>query len=326
MRAIIQDRYGPPEHLRVEEIDPPSLTDTGVLVRVQASSVNAGDWRRVRAAPIVLRAVEGVRRPRNPQLGGDAAGIVEAVGSAVAHLAPGDRAYGIRTGAFAEMVNGRSFVRMPSNLSFEEAAAVPIAGVTALQAVRDHAGVAAGDRVLVNGAGGGVGSMVVQIAKADGAEVTAVTGPRTIDMLRSIGADRVIDYTREDFTMGPRDQDVVIDIGGNRSVRALRRRLKSDGRLVLVGAGAGRLGPMTRLFGGMVRKRILRQPIGMYIAAVRVEDLEALTQLIEAGKLRPVVDRTYPLERTAEALRYVESGQARGKVVITIASREADRQ
>ena len=219
---------------------------------------------------------------------------------------------------FAELVNGRSFVRMPTNLGFEEAAAVPIAGVTALQAVRDHGRVRPGDRVLVNGAGGGVGSMVVQIAKADGAEVTAVTGPRTLDLVRSIGADRVVDYTQEDFTRTAGDHDVTIDLGGNRSVRALRRTLGTGGRLVLVGAGAGRLGPMTRLAGGLVRMRLLRQPIAMFIAAVRVEDLDALTELIEAGKLRPAIDRSYPLEQVPEALRYVESGQARGKVVITI--------
>lgn len=318
MRAIVQDRYGSPEHLRLAEVDPPSLTDNGVLVRVHASSINAGDWRRVRAAPFIIRASEGWRRPRSSLLGGDAAGVVEAVGSAVTHLAAGDRAYGIRTGSFAELVNGRSFVRMPANLGFEAAAAVPIAGVTALQAVRDHGRVRPGDRVLVNGAGGGVGSMVVQIAKADGAEVTAVTGPTTLDLVRSLGADRVIDYTREDFTRTAADHDVTIDLGGNRSVRALRRTLGTGGRLVLVGAGAGRLGPMTRLAGGLVRMRLLRQPVAMFIAAVRIEDLNALTELIESGKLRPAIDRTYPLEQVPEAMRYVESGQARGKVVITI--------
>ncbi len=317
MRAIVQDRYGSPEHLRVAEVDPPSLTEHGVLVRVHASSINAGDWRRVRAAPILVRAVEGWRRPRSPLLGGDAAGIVEAVGAAVTHLAPGDRVYGIRTGSFAEMVNGRSFSRMPANLGFEEAAAVPIAGVTALQAVRDHGHVRPGHRVLVNGAGGGVGSMAVQIAKADGAEVTAVTGPRTVDLVRGLGADRVIDYTAEDFTRSAGDHDVTIDIGGNRSVRELRRTLTPNGRLVLVGAGAGRLGPMTRMAGGIIRMRVLRQRIAMFIAAVRVEDLDALTDLIEAGKLRPAIDRTYPLEQVPEAMRYVESGQARGKVVIS---------
>ena len=323
MRAIVQDRYGSPELLRIAEVDAPSVTENGVLVRVHASSINAGDWRRVRAAPALVRASEGWRRPRNPLLGGDAAGTVEAVGSAVTHLRPGDRAYGIRTGSFAELVNGRSFVRMPANIGFEEAAAMPIAGVTALQAVRDHGRVTAGDRVLVNGAGGGVGSMVVQIAKADGAEVTAVTGPRTIELVHSLGADRVIDYTQEDFTRNATGHDVMIDVGGNRPVRALRRTLMPGGRLVLVGAGAGRLGPMTRLAGGLIRRRLLRQPVEMFMAAVRVEDLEALTNLIESGALRPAIDRTFALERVPDALRYVESGQARGKVVITIVPDEA---
>jgi NADPH:quinone reductase-like Zn-dependent oxidoreductase len=318
MRAIVQDRYGSPDHLRVAQVDPPTPTENGVLVRMKASSINAGDWRRVRGAPFLIRTSEGMRRPRNPMLGGDAAGIVEAVGSAVTHLAPGDHVYGIRTGAFAELVSGRSFVRMPANLEFGEAAAVPIAGVTALQAVRDHGRITPGDRVLVNGAGGGVGSMVVQIAKADGAEVSAVTGPRTVDMVRSLGVDRVIDYTQEDFARTARGHDLVIDIGGNRPIRALRRTLGPGGRLVLVGAGAGRLGPMTRLAGGLIRMRLLHQPIVTFLAAVRAEDLDALTALIEAGKLRPVIDRTYPLEQIPEALRYVESGQARGKIVIAI--------
>ena len=318
MRAIVQDRYGSPEHLRLAEVDAPSLTETGVLVRLHASSINAGDWRRVRAAPFIIRASEGWRRPRNPLFGGDAAGVVEAVGSAVTHLRPGDRAYGIRTGSFAELVNGRSFVRMPANLGFEEAAAMPIAGVTALQAVREHGRVRPGDRVLVNGAGGGVGSMAVQIARAAGALVTAVTGPRTLDLVRSLGADRVIDYTKEDFTRTAGDHDVTIDLGGNRSVRALRRTLIPGGRLVLVGAGAGRLGPVTRLVGGLIRRRLLRQSVAMFLAAVRIEDLESLTELIEAGKLRPAIDRTYPLEEVPAALRHVESGKARGKVVITI--------
>lgn len=319
MRAIVQDRYGSPDHLRLDEVDAPALTDAGVLVRVRASSINAGDWRRVRAAPFIIRATEGWRRPRSRLFGGDAAGVVEQVGSEVTHVSPGDAVYGIRTGSFAELVNGRIFVRMPANLSFEEAAAVPVAGVTALQAVRDHGGVQPGARVLVNGAGGGVGSMAIQLAKAFGGDVTAVTGPQTVELAASLGADRVIDYSREDFTRSATRHDVVIDIGGNRSIRALRRALTDDGRLVLVGAGGGRLGPVTRLIGGMVRMRLLRQRLAVFIAAVRREDLETLTGLIEAGQLRPVIDRSYPLEQVPDALRYVESGQARGKVVIRVA-------
>jgi NADPH:quinone reductase-like Zn-dependent oxidoreductase len=318
MRAIVQDRYGSPDQLRLADVEAPALTGAGVLVRVQASSINAGDWRRVRGAPFIIRASEGWRRPRSPIFGGDAAGVVEQVGSEVTHVSRGDAVYGIRTGSFADLVNGRNFVRMPANLSFEEAAAVPIAGVTALQAVRDRGNVQPGQRVLVNGAGGGVGTMAVQLARAFGGDLTAVTGPGTVDLVASLGADRVIDYSRDDFTRTGLRHDVVIDLGGNRSIRALRRTLTDDGRLVLVGAGGGRLGPMTRLIGGMVRMRLPRQRLTTFIAAVRREDLETLTGLIEAERLRPIIDRSYPLEQVPDALRHVESGKARGKVVIRI--------
>jgi NADPH:quinone reductase-like Zn-dependent oxidoreductase len=318
MRAIIQERYGSPDLLRLGEVDSPTPGPDQVLVRVRASSVNAGDWRRVRADPFFARLSEGLRRPKNPLIGGDAAGVVEAVGAAVTDLRPGDEVYGIRTGALAEYVAGKNFVRKPANLSLEEAAAIPIAGVTALQSVRDHGRVTPGDKVLVNGAGGGVGSFAVQIAKADGAEVTAVTRTDKVELLRSIGADHVVDYTREDFTRSVTRYDVVIDPGGNRSVRQLRRILAPGGRLVLVGAGHGAGGVVGRLAGGIVRMRVLRQPIAMFMAAVRREDLVTLRELVEAGKVKPLIDRTYPLEQTAEALKYLETGRVSGKVVITV--------
>lgn len=319
MRAIIHDRYGSYEHLRLGEIEKPIPTDEQVLVRVLASSANAGDWRRVRGAPILIRLFEGLRRPRSPLLGGDAAGIVEAVGASITHVGPGDEVFGIRTGAFAEYVAGTSFAVKPANLSFEQAAALPIAGITALQAVRDHGAVKQGQRVLVNGAGGGVGSAAVQIAKAFGADVTAVTGPRTLDMVGSLGVDDVVDHASEDFTRRGRRFDAVIDLGGNRSVRDLRRVLAPGGRLVLVGAGKGNIGPMTRLIGGQLRTRVLRQQdVRVFVAGVERADLDQLRELVEANKLRPIIDRTYPLEETGEALRYVEDGRARGKVVIRI--------
>ena len=318
MRAIIHERYGSPDLLRVGEVDSPTPGPEQVLVRVRASSVNAGDWRRVRADPSFVRMVDGLRRPKSPLIGGDAAGVVEAVGSDVSDLRPGDEVYGIRTGALAEYVAGKNFVTKPANLSMEEAAAIPIAGVTALQSVRDHGRVRPGDRVLINGAGGGVGSFTVQIAKADGAEVTAVTRTDKVELVRSIGADHVIDYTRDDFTRTAVRYDVVIDPGGNRSVRHLRRILAPGGRLVLLGAGHGPGGAMGRLAGGIIRKRVLRQPIAIFIAAVRREDLVTLRELVEAGKVRPVIDRTYPLEQTADALKYLESGAVCGKVVITV--------
>ena len=304
--------------LRIADIARPAVGPGQVLVRVRASSVNAGDWRRVRASPSVVRVVEGIRRPRAATPGGDVAGIVEEVGAGVTALRPGDAAFGVRTGAFAEFVSGSAFVAKPANLSFEEAAAMPIAGMTALQALRDKAGVSPGQRVLVNGAGGGVGTFAVQLAKAMGTEVTGVTSSESVDLVRSLGAHDVIDYTKEDFAGRSQRYDVIIDIGGTPSLAACRRALTPDGVLVLVGAGKGRGGPLARLVAGTARQRVLRQRIVGFIAKVTTEDLLALKELAEAGKVCSVVDRTYPLGETAEALRYVEQGHARGKVVITI--------
>ena len=319
MRAIVQEGYGKPERvLRLAEVDPPVVEDDRALVRVHATSVNAGDWRRVRANPLFIRVIEGLRRPKTPLFGGDVAGVVEAVGKDIDHIKPGDEVYGVRSGAFAEYVASKNMVRKPSNLTLEESAAVPIAGITALQAVREHGEVKAGQRVLVNGAGGGVGSMAVQIAKAFGAEVTAVTRSESVETVRSIGADRVIDYGKGDFTRDSARYDVIIDIGGNRSIRALRRVLAPGGRLVLVGAGHGSFGAMGRFTGGALRTRLLKQPIRLFIADVKREDLETLTELIEAGRLRPVIERTYPLAELPAALRHVEEGRARGKVVVRI--------
>jgi len=319
MRAMIQEGYGRPDRvLRLAEVDAPVVEDDRALVRVRATSVNAGDWRRVRANPLIVRFVEGIRRPRSPLFGGDVAGIVEAVGSEITHLSPGDEVYGIRTGAFAEYVASKNMARKPANLTLEEAAAVPIAGVTALQAVRERGDLQPGQRVLINGAGGGVGTMCVQIAKAFGGEVTAVTRTANIDTMRSIGADRVIDHQTADFSRDGSRYDLIIDIGGNRPIRSLRRVLAPGGRIVLVGAGHGGAGAMGRFVGGAVRRRILRQPIIVFIADVKREDLESLTELIEAGKLRPVIERTYPLDELPAALRHVEEGRARGKVVVTV--------
>jgi NADPH:quinone reductase-like Zn-dependent oxidoreductase len=319
MRAIIQTAYGSPiEVLRLAEVERPPVPADGVLVRVHAASVNAGDWRAIRASPFLIRLGGGFRRPRDPGVGVDAAGVVEAVGAEVTHLKAGDAAYGMRAGAFAEYVAGPWFAPMPANLSFEQAAAVPAAGCTALQAVRDHGRVEAGQRVLVHGAGGGVGTFVVQLARAFGAEVAAVTSTANVELLASIGVTEVIDYQREDVARAGRRFDLVIDIGANRSVSALRRVLKPDGRLVLVGAGKGPGGPITRLAGAWVRAR-LGQPVDAFIARKAfVENLQALKGLIEAGKVMPVIDRTYPLAETPQAIRYVESERARGKVVITI--------
>jgi NADPH:quinone reductase-like Zn-dependent oxidoreductase len=319
MRAIVQQGYGAPERvLKLAEVDAPVLEPDRALVRVRATSINAGDWRRVRANPALIRIMEGMRRPKSPLFGGDVAGVVEAVGNEITDLSPGDEVYGIRSGAFAEYVASKNMVRKPANLTLEEAASTPIAGITALQAVRDHGRLEAGQRVLVNGAGGGVGTMAVQIAKALGGTVTAVTRTENVDLMHEIGADRVIDYRIADFTRDSDRYDVIVDVGGNRPVRALRRILAPGGRLVLVGAGHGGVGAIGRLVGGTIRRRFLKQPIAVFIADVRREDLETLRELIEAGRVRPVVDRTYPLGELAAALRYVEEGRARGKVVVTV--------
>ncbi|HEX2194629.1 MAG TPA: NAD(P)-dependent alcohol dehydrogenase [Candidatus Limnocylindria bacterium] len=318
MRAVLQDRYGSPDLVRLGEVEKPALSDDRVLVRVRAASVNAGDWRRVRASPWLVRATEGWRRPRSPLLGVDAAGVVEAVGKGVTALRPGDEVMGFRMGAFAEYVAGRMFVPKPSNLSFEEAAAVPVAGGTALVALRDKGNLQPGQRVVINGAGGGVGSFAVQIAKTLGAEVTATTSTANLDFVRSLGADAVLDYAREDFTRTGTRYELIVDVGGKPSLGAMLEALEPGGRLVRIGAGKGALGPLGSFAAAMFRKRVLRQPIVSFIADLQHEHLLTLKELIEARKVRPVIDRTYPLRQTAEAIKYVESERARGKVVITI--------
>jgi NADPH:quinone reductase-like Zn-dependent oxidoreductase len=318
LKAIVQDRYGSPDVLRLTDVDEPVVDDDRVLVRVRAASVNTLDWRRVRGSPFALRLDEGLRRPRTSVAGIDAAGHVEEVGKAVTHLQPGDEVFGVGNGAFAEYVSGRTFVPKPVNLTFEHAAAVPVAGWTALQALRDKGSIQPGQKVLVNGAGGGVGTFVVQIAKVFGADVTGVSRTANLDLVRSIGADHVIDYTREDFTRSGSRYDLIVDVGGNRSLSACRRALAPDGTLVLVGAGKGPGGPVGRFLAASVRSRLLKQRVAAFVSWESADDLLTLKELIEAGKVAPVIDRTYPLTRTAEAIRYLESGHARGKVIITV--------
>lgn len=244
---------------------------------------------------------------------------MEAVGKDVTHVAPGDEVYGMRNGAFAEYVSGRTFVLKPANLTFEQAAAVPVAGGTALIALQDKGAIRAGQRVLITGAGGGVGTFAVQLAKAFGAAVTAVSRTANLELMRSLGADHVIDYTREDFTKRPERYDLVVDVGGRPSARAIRRTLTPGGTLVLVGAGPGDwVGPLTRFVTGTLRSRVLKQRVVGFYAQVTREHLLVLKELIEAGKVTPVIDRTYPLSEAAEAIRYVEPGRAKGKVVITV--------
>ena len=316
MKAIIQTGYGAPAKvLKLKEVDRPALEADRVLVRVRATSVNSGDCRQVIADPVIVRFMNGLRRPRNPMVGGDVAGVVEAVGDGVTHVAPGDEVFGVRTGAFAEYVAAKFMVAKPAGMTFEQAAAIPVAATTALQAIRDKADVRSGQQVLINGAGGGVGHFAVQIAKALGAEVAAVTSTNKLDLVHSLGADHVIDYNRENYTKGAARYDAIIDIGGNYSFRATRRALKEGGVLVIVGSHRGVL---RRLVFGTVRRRLLRQRIVFFLAQIKKEDLLTLKEMAEAGQLRPVIDRTYALEDAATAIDYAAKQTVGGKVVLTV--------
>jgi len=323
MRAIVQHGYGPPpDVLALREVDPPTVTEDTVLVRVRASSANPLDYHGVTGTPYIARMANGFRAPREARPGVDLAGEVEAVGANVDGFSPGDEVFGAGAGAFAEYVSlsPDKIVAKPAGLTFEEAAAVPVAAVTALQGVRDKAGVRAGHKVLVNGASGGVGTFAVQIAKAFGAEVTGVCSTRNVELVASLGADRVIDYTREDFVHSGQRYDVIIDIAGGRSIADRRRVLERDGILVVLGAPkTNRLvGPLGGFLSVIVARPFVRPRMVAMLAATRPEDLTALADLLAAGTVRPVVERTYQLAETPQALAYLGQGHARGKLVITI--------
>jgi len=318
MKAFVKHRYGPPAVLRLEEVERPVPTDEQVLVRVHASSVNAHDWHMVRGKPYIARLSEGIRRPKDPAIGLDVAGIAAEVGSSVTHVKVGDRVFGSRYGAFAEYVAGKNMIAMPANATFEQAAAVPTAGYTALQGLRDKGGLEPGQRVLINGAGGGVGTMAIQIAKALGGEVTAVTSAPKAELVRSIGADHVIDHTSTDVTRTNHRYDLVLDIGGNHGLGGMMRILAPGGRVVLVGPGGGQwVGPILRVAGAFVRTRFGAHPVRAFLAEPNREDLGYLRELMERGRLRPVIQRTYPFQSIPEAIAHVESGRAQGKVVVT---------
>jgi NADPH:quinone reductase-like Zn-dependent oxidoreductase len=325
MTAIVQDEYGPaPEDvLRLDEIERPAIGGDEVLVRVHAASVDRGTWHVMAGLPYPIRlAGFGLRRPKYRNPGRSLAGTVEAVGSGVTGFEPGDEVFGICDGSFAEYARVRTdkLAPKPANLSFEEAAAVPVSGLTALQGVRDHGRVQAGQKVLIVGASGGVGTFAVQIAKAFGAEVTGVSSTAKADAVRAIGADHVVDYTSDDFADGEHRYDVILDIGGNRRLSHLRRALTPRGRLVIVGGETdGRLlGGSDRQIRALMLSPFVGQKLGTYVASENAEDLMVLRELIEAGKVAPAVDRTYPLSEAAAAIRYMLDGHARGKVVITV--------
>jgi NADPH:quinone reductase-like Zn-dependent oxidoreductase len=320
VKAIVQERYGA-NALELRDVDTPAIGNDGVLVRVHASSVNPADWHFIIGRPLVARAMTGIRRPKQSVPGTDVAGVVEAVGKDVTEFRVGDEVMGARDGAFAELVAGRerNFVAKPPNLTFEEAAAIPVAATTALQGLRDKGELKAGQRVLILGAGGGVGSFAVQIAKAHGAQVIATTRTDYVDTVRSIGADEVIDYNREDVLRSDRRFDLVADAGGYASVGAVSRVLRPGGTAVFIGAGNADIASVIRgLATTAIRSRVRGERLRSFLAHIRKDDLVALAQLAAAGKLRPVIDRTVALADIQDAVRYTMTGRVRGKVVISV--------
>jgi NADPH:quinone reductase-like Zn-dependent oxidoreductase len=320
MKAVIYTKYGPPDVLQIEEVEKPVPKDHQVLVKVHAASINAGDWRVMEADPFLVRVMgEGLLRPKNPRLGSDLAGRVEAVGENVTQFQLGDEVFGCAKGAFAEYVLAReSFLALkPANKSFEEAAAVPVAGLTALQGLRDTAEIRPGQTVLIQGASGGVGTFAVQLAKSFGAEVTAVCSTRNLDMVRSIGADHVIDYTREDFTRNQKRYDLIFAVNGYHSLSDYKRKLNPQGIYVCAGGSLSQMF-QAMLLGSLMSEKDGRKIGSMGIAKVIQEDLVFLGELLEAGKIAPVIDGSYPLDEIAEAIRYVEEEHARGKVTIRV--------
>ena len=322
MKAIVYCDYGSPDILKLEDVEKPTAGDDQVLVRVRAASVNPLDWHVMRGTPRFGRIEMGLRKPKETRLGVDFAGTVEAVGKNVTGFKPGDDVFGARTGAFAQYVSvraDRAVVLKPANITFEQAASVPIAAITALQSLRDKAHVQAGQKVLINGASGGVGTFAVQIAKSLGAEVTGVCSTRNVDLVRSIGADKVIDYTKEDFTKSGERYDVFIDNVGNHSLSDCRRVLTLQGKYVMVGGQSGQwISPMDRALNAVLLSKFVSQEMGMFLAKLKKDDLSTLSDLMQAGKVKPVIDRRYKLSEVPEAIRYLEQGHARGKVVIAV--------
>ena len=324
MNAITHCEYGGPEVLKLEQVEKPILNDNQVLVRVRAASVNPLDLTI--KGPLLLRPLFGLRKPKETRLGVDYAGVVEAVGKNVTQFKAGDEVFGGRNGALADYVcvlADRAVVLKPANITFEQAAAVPVAAITALQGLRDKGRIRAAQKVLINGASGGVGTFAVQIAKSFGTEVTGVCSTRNVDLVRSIGADHVIDYTKEDFTKGNQRYDLIYDLVGNHSFSERRRILNPNGICVMAGlGGAGwHEGFASRLLGelnGYLRSRFTRQKFIAYIAQFNKADMSILADLMQSGKVTPVIDRTFKFSETADALRYLETGHARGKVVVAV--------
>jgi len=325
MKAIVYSDYGL-SNLKLENIEKPTPNDDQILVKVRAASVNPYDWHFVEGTPKIMRAMGvGLRKPKDTRLGVDFAGTVEAVGKNVTQFKPGDEVFGGRGGAFAEYVTpraNRAVALKPANVTFEQAAAVNIAGITALQAVRDKGKVQEGQKVLINGASGGVGTFAVQIAKSFGADVTGVCSTRNVDLVRSLGADHVIDYTKEDFAKGAERYDAILDNVPNHSLSECRRVLNPKGKYVMIGGGGPNdsrwIGPFGRVIKTLVMSPFISQQMGMMMADANHNDLTLLADMIQSGKVKPVIDRTYKLSEVPAAIAYLEEGHARGKVVITV--------
>ena len=323
MQAITQDRYGEAgDVLRLEEIAQPAIGDEDVLLRVHAAGVDQGVWHLMTGLPYPVRLACGIRAPKTQVRGREVAGRVEATGSAVTALRVGDEVFGIADGSFAQYASARpgKLAPKPANLTFAQAAAVPVSALTALQAVRDRGRVQAGQKVLVIGASGGVGTFAVQIAKAAGAEVTGVSSTAKLDLVRSLGADHVIDYTRDDITAGDHRYDVILDTGGHRPLSQLRRTLTPRGTLVIVGSehGGRWLGGSDRQLRALMLSPFTSQRLTTLICSENTQDLQALTELIESGQVRPVIDRTYPLSQIPQAIQYLRDGHPHGKVVVNL--------
>jgi NADPH:quinone reductase-like Zn-dependent oxidoreductase len=323
MKAVVYDEYGPPDVLQIREIPDPEVGDTDVSIRVRAASINPLDWFAVTGTPLIARPGLGLKRPDAERLGADLAGVVEAVGAAVTTLRPGDEVFGTAKGTLAEQVvapEGKSIAPKPAALSFEEAAAIPVAALTALQALRDKANVEAGQEVLINGAAGGVGTFTVQIAKALDTEVTAVTSARNVDLVRSLGADKVIDYTKDDFTSDLGRYHVMIDVAGSRPWSEVKRVLRPDAIVVIVGGPktSRAFGPLAHMLQMTAGAALASQKTTFFISKENVADLMTLKDLSETGKIKPFVEETYPLDRVSEALSYLGTGHVRGKLVLIV--------
>jgi NADPH:quinone reductase-like Zn-dependent oxidoreductase len=326
MKAIVYHHYGSPNVLKCEEVEKPTAGDDEVLIKVRAASVNPLDWHFVRGSPYFLRMMAGLRKPKITRLGVDVAGKVEAVGRNVTQFKPGDEVFGASLGAFAEYscAHENKLAPKPAHLTFEQAAAVPVAGLTALQGLRDKGRIQPGQKVLINGAAGGVGTFAVQIAKSFGADVTGVCSTRNIDMVRSMGADHVIDYTKEDFAQSGQRYDLILDNVGNRPLSDCRRVMVAKGVLVMVGGGSLKeneeswIGPVGSTIAAFVLSPFVSQKMVTFLASITKDDLGVLKELIDARKVTPVIDKCYTLTEVPEAIRYLEEGHARGKVVITV--------